>query len=475
MMNKQKQTSAGDSSGRQTLSTAQNSQRAELGEAPIVKLLVRMSIPATFAMMVNGLYNLVDTIYIGRGVGTEAIGGLALAFPVQMIIMGFGISIGQGAASVVSRNLGAENDERARRAAGNAFALAAVSGILIMGVGLLFLEPLLTLLGATEALRFHARDYLRVILLGSPFIALAMSSNNLLRAEGKAKTSMTVMLIGAVTNIILDPILIFGFDMGVSGAAWATVTGQVMAFLYASRFFIMKKTLVVVRPRHWIPDGSVVREIIGLGLPTFVRQGGQSIVAVMLNNMLGLYGGDIYISAYGVVNRLIMFLFMPLFGTVQGFQPIAGFNYGARKYDRVKQTLKITLGYASVYTTAGFLLLFIFPQLFAGIFTSDPDLIDTAAYVMRFVIAVFPLVGLQIIGGSYFLVIGKAIPSLILNLSRQFLLLIPLLIILPPFFGLTGLLLSFPIADFMAALITIAWLYFEVKRIGEPGLMGSTA
>jgi len=168
-----------------------------------------------------------------------------------------------------------------------------------------------------------------------------------------------------------------------------------------------------------------------------------------------------------------MFLFMPLFGTVQGFQPIAGFNYGARKYDRVKQTLKITLRYATVYTTAGFLLLFTFPRLFAGIFTSDPDLIDTAAYVLRYVIAVFPLVGLQIIGGSYFLVIGKAVPSLILNLSRQFLLLIPLLIILPPLFGLNGLLLSFPIADFMAALITMAWLYFEVKRIGKPVLTDS--
>ncbi|MDF1569577.1 MAG: MATE family efflux transporter [Spirochaetaceae bacterium] len=474
MVNRKNRTSAGKHPENQTVSTLHNPQRAELGEAPIVRLLVKMSIPATFAMMVNGLYNLVDTIYIGRGVGTEAIGGLALAFPVQMIIMGFGISIGQGAASVVSRNLGAENDERARRAAGNAFALAAVSGVLIMGAGLLLLEPLLTLLGATEALRVHARDYLRVILLGSPFIALAMTSNNLLRAEGKAKTSMTVMLIGAVTNIILDPIFIFGFRMGVSGAAWATVAGQFLAFLYASRFFIMRKTLVVVRPRHWIPDKSVVREIFGLGIPTFVRQGGQSIVAVMLNNMLGLYGGDIYISSYGVVNRLIMFLFMPLFGTVQGFQPIAGFNYGARKYDRVKQTLKITLGYATVYTTAGFLLLFTFPRFFAGIFTSDPDLIDTAAYVMRYVIAVFPLVGLQIIGGSYFLVIGKAVPSLILNLSRQFLLLIPLLIILPPLFGLNGLLLSFPIADFMAALITMTWLYFEVKRIGKPVHTSST-
>lgn len=442
-------------------------ERAELGQAPIGKLLLKMSLPATFAMMVNGLYNLVDTIFIGRGVGTEAIGGLALAFPAQMIIMGFGISIGQGAASVVSRNLGAENDVRARRAAGNAFALAALAGILILTLGTVFLEPLLNLLGATDALRIHARDYLSIILLGSPFIALAMTSNNLLRAEGKAKVSMVVMLIGAVTNIILDPIFIFAFKMGVSGAAWATVTGQFLAFLYASRFFLSGKTLVHVKPKHWIPEASVLREIVALGFPTFVRQGGQSIVSVILNNLLGRYGGDIYISAYGVVNRLLMFLFMPLFGTVQGFQPIAGFNYGAGLFDRVRRTLKITLIYATAYTTVGFLLLFLMPRTFAGIFTADPQLIDTVAHVMRYVIAVFPLIGIQIIGGSYFLVIGKSFPSLVLNLSRQFLILIPLLLLLPRYFGITGLLVSFPVADFLATIITVIWLLAELRNMKD--------
>jgi putative MATE family efflux protein len=444
-----------------------NPERAELGRAPIGKLLIKMSVPATFAMIVNGLYNLVDTIFIGRGVGTEAIGGLALAFPAQMLIMGFGISIGQGAASVVSRNLGAENDARARRAAGNAFALALVSGTLILILGRVFLEPLLNLLGATEPLRVHARDYLSIILLGSPFIALAMTSNNLLRAEGKAKVSMVVMLIGAVTNIILDPIFIFVFKMGVAGAAWATIAGQFLAFLYASRFFVMRKTLVQVKAKHWIPEGSVLREIAVLGFPTFVRQGGQSVVSVILNNLLGKYGGDIYISAYGVVNRLLMFLFMPLFGTVQGFQPIAGFNYGAKLYHRVRRTLKLTIIYASAYTTIGFLLLFLMPRTFAGIFSADPELIDTVAHVMRYVIAVFPLIGIQIIGGSYFLVIGKSLPSLVLNLSRQFLILIPLLLILPGFFGLNGLLVSFPIADFLATIITVVWLLAELRNMKD--------
>ncbi|RKX94586.1 MAG: MATE family efflux transporter [Spirochaetes bacterium] len=442
-----------------------NKDRAELGEAPIGKLLLKLSLPATFGMLINGLYNLVDTIFIGRGVGTDAIGGLALSFPAQMIIMGFGIAIGQGAASVVSRNLGAQNDQRARRAAGNAFAMALTAGLLILIFGRLFLEPLLNLLGATDTLRVYIRDYLSIILLGSPFIALAMVSNNLLRAEGKAKISMVVMLVGAGTNIILDPIFIFVFRMGVSGAAWATIIGQFISFLYASRYFLMRKTIVQVRVKHWVPQGSVVREILSLGFPAFVRQGGQSIVAVMLNNMLGRYGGDIYISAYGVVNRLLMFLLMPLFGTVQGFQPVAGFNYGAGLYHRVRKTLKLTIIYATTYTTTGFLLLFFMPRFFAGIFSTDPVLIDTVVYVVRYVIAVFPFLGIQIIGGAYFLVIGKSFPSLILNLSRQFLLLIPLLLILPGIFGLTGLLVSFPIADFLATIITVVWLLVELRHL----------
>jgi len=444
-----------------------NKDRAELGEAPIGKLLLKLSLPATFGMIINGLYNLVDTIFIGRGVGTDAIGGLALSFPAQMIIMGFGIAIGQGAASVVSRNLGAQNDQRARRAAGNAFALALTAGLLILIFGRLFLQPLLNLLGATDALYVYIRDYLSIILLGSPFIAMAMVSHNLLRAEGKAKISMIVMLIGAVTNIILDPIFIFVFRMGVAGAAWATIIGQILSFLYASRYFLMRKTIVQVKAKHWAPRGSVIREILLLGFPAFVRQGGQSIVAVMLNNMLGRYGGDIYISAYGVVNRLLMFLLMPLFGTIQGFQPVAGFNYGAGLYDRVRKTLRLTTIYATTYTTTGFILLFFMPRFFAGIFSTDPVLIDTVVYVVRYVVAVFPFLGIQIIGGAYFLVIGKSFPSLILNLSRQFLFLIPLLLILPGIFGLTGLMVSFPVADFLATILTVVWLLVELRHLDK--------
>ncbi len=442
-----------------------NIDRSELGTAPIGQLLVKMSFPATIAMIVNGLYNLVDTIFIGRGVGTEAIGGLALAFPVQMIVMAFGMSVGQGAASIVSRALGAEDDRRARRAAGNAFSLSLILGLTTMILGTIFLEPLLDLLGADGALRLHAREYLRIILFGSPFIAIAMVSNNLLRAEGKAKVSMTVMLIGAVTNIILDPIFIFGLNMGVAGAAWATVGGQVLAFLYASRFFILKRSLVQVKLKHLLPTGSVIREIIGLGIPAFVRQAGQSIVSIMVNNLLGYYGGPIFISAYGVVNRLIMFLFMPLFGLIQGFQPIAGFNYGAKLFGRMRKTIKLTLVATTIYTTVGFILMMAIPRTIASIFSADALLLDTVVGVLRYVVAAFPLIGIQIVGGTYFMVVGKPVPSLILNLSRQFLILIPALLILPQLFGLTGLLMSFPIADLLATVITGIWFMAEYRHL----------
>ena len=439
--------------------------RLELGRAPIGRMLMKLSLPATFAMVVNGLYNLVDTFFIGRWVGTQAIGGLALAFPAQMIVMAIGISIGQGAASVVSRNLGAENDERARRAAGNAFAMALVAGLVLMVAGTLFMEPLLVLLGATEALVDHARDYLEVILLGSPFIGLAMTSNNLLRSEGKAKQSMTVMLIGAVTNLILDPLFIFVFGKGVAGAAWATVIGQILSFLYASHFFVMKKTHVEVGPKYWLPELSVIGEIIGLGLPAFVRQGGMSIVAMMLNNLLGAYGGDIYISSYGVVNRLVMFLFMPMFGMVQGFQPLAGYNYGAKLYGRVRRTLKVTMLAATAYAVTGFLVLFTIPHAMVRIFTTDAALIETTAGVMKYVIVMFPLVGIQVVGGTYFLAAGKPFPSLILNLSRQFLFLIPLLLVMPGLFGIQGILISFPIADVLAVAVTASWLLVDLRRL----------
>ena len=268
-----------------------------LGTEKIGRLLVQQSLPATVAMGANALYNLVDTIFVGRGVGTEAIGGLALAVPVQAIVMGVGMMIGTGAASVISRALGAGDPERARRAAGSVFSSSALFGVAMAVLGLVFLEPLLRLLGATPTLETHARDYLSVILLGTPAITVAMSSNNIARAEGRAKIAMTTMLTGTVTNIVLDPIFIFGLDLGVRGAALATVVSQVLSFLFLVGYFAGGHSTLGLRLSHLKPDRAVIGEILSLGFPAFLRHGGGSLVMILTNNLFARFGAPIFISA----------------------------------------------------------------------------------------------------------------------------------------------------------------------------------
>jgi putative MATE family efflux protein len=438
---------------------------AELGEAPVGRLLIKLSFPAMMAMVFMGLYNLVDTVFIGRGVGTTAMGGLSIALPLQAIIAAFGLTVGQGAASVVSRNLGAGNKDKAQNAAGNAFFLAFFFGLAVLVGGEFFMEPLLDLAGATDELRPSAREYLRIIFLGAPFLCMAMSCNNLLRAEGKAREAMAIMMVGTAVNILLDPIFIFLLKLGVAGAAWATVFGQFCNFAYGAYFFFTPRASLRIGFNDLKPRSGLVGEILSLGTATFIRQSGQSVVGLILNNMLGFYGGDIFISSYGIVSRLLMFLLMPLFGIVQGYQPIAGFNYGARQFGRVKQTLRLTIIFSTVYLVILYFCLMTFPQVFAGIFTADPLLIEKTTQVIRIVFLALPVIGLQITGGTYFLVVGKPFPSLVLNLSRQFLFLIPLLFLLSHFFGLTGLLSAFPIADSLAALVTIFWMLKELKTL----------
>ena len=438
---------------------------AFLGTEPIGKLLLKLSLPATVAMMVNAIYNVVDAIYIARGVGTDAIGGLALAFPVQMLIMAFGGLVGMGAASVISRNLGAGNRDRASTAAGNTMVISVVMGILVAIFGLIFLDQLIGILGASPTLHAYARDYLSIIFIGSIFLTVAMVSSNLVRAEGQAKVSMRIMLLGAGLNIILDPIFIFVFKLGIAGAAWATTISQFCSFLYVALFYIRKKSAMSFKIHHFKLDWSVLKEILALGFPAFIRQGGMSVLMVIVNNTLGRFGGDIYVSAYGVINRVIMFIFMPLFGVVQGFQPITGYNYGAKKPDRVKQVVKISMSGLALFGTIAAALLLIFPGFFLSFFSRDPELIAVARRILRVIVLMLPLIGVQFIGASFFQAIGKPIPSLVLGMSRQYLLLIPLVIILPKFFGIMGVIASFPIADALSTVITVTWLVWEMKRL----------
>jgi MATE family, multidrug efflux pump len=437
-----------------------------LGTMSMGRLLAKLSIPATIGMMVNALYNVVDTIYIGRGVGVLAIGGLTISFPFQMIVMAIGMTIGVGAASVISRNLGSGNREKAYMAAGTALSVSVLIGLIMMIGATIYLDNILRLFGASETLLGYARSYLSVILIGVPLISFAMTSNNLVRAEGKAMVAMISMLVGTVMNIILDPIFIFLFHMGIKGAAIATVISQGLSFLFLLYFFISGRSSLKIKISYLIPHFALFKEMLLIGLPAFIRHAGGSILAVIMNNVLIVYGGDLAIASYGVLNKIMMFILMPIFGVVQGFQPIAGYNYGAEKFDRVQNSIKLSIIVTTSMATVSFLAGILFPEFFIGLFTTDEKLISLSVNGLRKIILFIPLIGVQIIGAAFFQSVGKALPSLILGMSRQIIFLIPLVLIFPYFMGLNGVWLSFPAADIGATLVTLAWLIKELKSLG---------
>jgi len=436
-----------------------------LGSQSIGKLLLRLSVPATVAMLVMALYNVVDTIFVGRGVGTDAIGGLTIVFPFQIIVMAFANMIGIGTASVVSRNLGSGNRDRACTAGGNAFAVSIGFGLLVTILGYTLLNPLLRLFGATPVLLGYAREYLSVILAGTVFITFAMSTNHVVRAEGRATVAMLTMVLGAVANIILDPIFIFGLKMGIRGAALATVISQFLSFCFLLLFYLSGRSSLKIRLTHLKPAGSVLKEIFALGVPAFIRQGGMSLVLILVNNLLGRYGGDIYISVFGVIFRILHFVLMPLSGLVQGFQPITGYNYGAGKIDRVKYGVRLTLLISSALAVVGFLILSLLPGPIFRIFSTDLNLIQAGMPVLRVVVLIVPLIGIQMIGSAYFQAVGKARPAFFLGLSRQFIFLLPMMIVLPLLFGLWGVFAAFPAADFLSTLVTGLWLWKDVRAL----------
>jgi putative MATE family efflux protein len=436
-----------------------------MGTEPMWSLLRRLSLPAMIGMMVNALYNFVDTIFVGQGVGAIAIGALSIAFPIQMLISAFAQMFGMGSASIISRRLGEKNEKAAAAAAGTALSATVLFALLISILGTIFMDPILTAFGATGEILPFAREYLSIILYGSVFLSLSMAANSIIRAEGKAKTAMLIMVIGTGANILLDPLFIFGFGLGIKGAAIATVVSQFFASLFVIRFFIKNESTLPLQLSSFIIKFRELREMIVLGFSVFVRQSGSSVMALAVNNMLGLYGGEMAIAAYGMVLRVIIFFLMPIFGIVQGFQPIAGYNYGARNMDRVKEVVKKSILATTVMATFGFTLVFLFPRAILTVFTSDTEALALAVPALKIIMLMIPMIGLQAIGSSFFQSIGKAVPAFFLGLSRQFLFLIPLVLILPRFFGLSGVWMAFPIADLMATLITTIWMLIELKRM----------
>ncbi len=444
----------------------QNIQHLE--KKRIGPLLAKLAIPTTIGLVANSLYNIVDTIFIGRGVGTLAIAGVGIVFPIQMIIMALAQLIGLGAASMVSRSLGKKNYEHAARVAGNSFLAISILGIILTVLVFIFMAPLLRLFGATENIFPYAYDYLSVISFGFIFFPFLVSTNNVIRAEGDAKNSMIIMLLATVLNIILDPIFIFVLGMGIRGAALATVISQFIGFTYAiSYYFLLRRSSLTIRLNHLKPELAILKEMSSLGFASFIKQVSMSLLIIIVNNSLKIYGGDIAIAAASVIIRILMFITMPLFGIVAAAQPMVAYNYGANNMGRVKESIKISVLSTAAIGGFFFVILMVSPAQIIGLFSNDARLVSMAVFPLRMVIMFFPLIGFQVIGAGFFQSIGKAVPSIILSLSRQILFLIPLILFLPMAMGITGIWISFPIADLLAIGITGILLYREFKSIDK--------
>lgn len=436
-----------------------------LANEPIKTLLWRLSLPATAGMFVMSLYNVVDAIFVGRGVGTLGIAGISIVFPIQMVIMGIGLMVGMGAASLISRSLGADKMERAERTLGNAILLILLLGGTLAVVGLSRSTSLLRLFGATGTILPYAKAYLDIILLGVVFHEFSMAANAIIRAEGNARVAMISMFIGALLNIALDPVFIFALGMGIRGAAIATVIAHVVTTLYLVRYFLSGKSSLRIRVKNFILERTVVREIIAIGLAAFVRTAAGSFIAVIINRTLGFYGGDVSIAVFGVAFRVLHFAVMPNIGISQGLQPILGFSYGARRYDRGIEVIRWSVIIATAISLSAFLIILLFGGSIVRIFSTDAALISQGTHAIRLIFIAIYLVGFQIVGATIFQAIGKPIQTFILSTSRQILFLIPLIFILPRFFGLNGVWLSFPIADTLSFVITLAMVIPQMREL----------
>ncbi len=432
----------------------------------ISKLLVKYSIPAILAMMVTSLYNTVDRAFIGsiEGVGALAISGLGVTMPIFTIIVGFGVLIAVGGSTNISIKLGAKEKDNAEKVLGNTLMLAIITSIVIMIIGTLFIDKILYLFGASEDTITYARDYIGVIFLGTPFNLIAFCLNNAIRAEGNPKLAAKTMIVGCILNLILDPIFIFGLGLGIKGAAIATVLSQIVISSWVLSYFLTKKSSLELKKENLKFDYKIVKIIIAVGMAPFLMEMATGLMHVITNNSLKAYGGDFAIGAMTAVTSISLLFMMPVFGLSQGMQTIIAYNYGAKQYDRSKKALKLAIICAVIILTTGFILIKIFPEFFIGIFNKDKELTKLAIKGINMNLFTLPIAAIAIIGPVYFQCIGKAKQSMFLILLRQFIVLIPLILILPKFLNLNGVWLAQPISDIMSVIIVLIFLNKEFKN-----------
>ncbi|MCW3490523.1 MATE family efflux transporter [Dethiobacter alkaliphilus] len=439
----------------------------QLAEGNIPNLIMKFSGPAIVGMVVMSIYNVVDRIFIGRYVGSLGLAGVTVSFPLMTVIMALSMLVGIGATALISIRLGEQKNSEAEKVMGNALALFLLVSLVLTVFGLAFLDPLLTLFGASANVLPYARDYMQIILLGCVFQILSFGVNNFIRAEGNPHIAMFTMVIGAVLNIILDAVLILGLNMGVAGAALATIISQAVSAAYVMYYFLRGNSLLKFRPGCLRLQRVLVKEIVAVGAPAFLKQIATSLIVVILNNSLLYYGGDMAISAFGAIHSILVLILMPIFGISQGIQPIIGYNYGAKKFERVKQTLYLGILVSTGIVLAAFVAIVLVPERFIALFSTDAELVAIGSAGLRGFLAFLPIIGFQITGANYFQAVGKPRQAVFLNLSRQVLLFIPALLILPRYYGLAGIWMVGPVADFFSSVITAIWLVIEVRYLDQ--------
>jgi putative MATE family efflux protein len=441
--------------------------RAErLGRGSISSLLLTFSTPAIVGMLAQALYNIVDRVFVGRVFGPLGIAGTTLAFPFMLVLMAFSMLIGFGAAALVSIRLGEKRRDEAEQVLGQAAILLVLAAVLLTVVGLALLDPLLRAVGASDQSQPYAREYLQIILGGCVFQILGFGLNAVIRAEGNPRVAMYSMLIGALLNTLLNPLFLFALGWGMRGAAAATVLSQAVSAVWVLSYFARGTSLLKFHARNLRLQWKTCASIVAAGSPMFAMQ--MAVMNAILYNQLRFYGGDLAISVMGIVHAVAMFVAMPIFGLNQGAQPIIGYNYGAGKYDRVLRTLQLAILYATLICVVGFVVAMFAPSHVIALFNrNDQQLRDLGTHAIRICLAMFPIIGFQIVSSSYFQWVGKPKHALFLGLSRQVLLLIPAIVIIPYFLGLDGVWIAIPTADFCSSVLTGAWLFVELRHLRD--------
>lgn len=436
----------------------------DLGTQPIHKLLIKQAVPASIGILVMSLNILVDTIFVGHWIGSTAIAAINVVLPVSFFIAALGMSIGIGGSSIISRALGGNKPKKALKTFGNQITLTLVLSLSMVFVGLVFADTIIDSFGGKGAIFEPAKTYYTIVLYGVPLLALCMMGNTVIRAEGKPKFAMYAMMIPSVSNLVMDYIFINVLDFGMEGAAWATTLSYGLCFLFILWFFMSKQSELKINFSHLGLNFPIVKEITSLGFVTLARQAVVSVTYLFMNNILYDLGGETSVTSYAIAARMLMFAMFPVLGVTQGFLPIAGFNYGAANYHRVRETLNTAIKYAAILASFVFIILMVFPESITKMFTTDADVLRQAPHDMRWVFAATPIIAWQMIGAAYFQAIGKAKPALLLTLCRQGFFFIPLILILPQFYGEFGVWISFPISDVMATIVTAYFLNREIKK-----------